>query len=764
MTGNQRNIDLSALGYSPDLDTVLDPDANGFQPVEEFLQGADDIQGIGTEPKITPARYFGFETDDQQAVGKLKDMSFPYLFGADGIFYFSKCETAKDKSGKETSTLIYGRMSDFFTVYGSGVDPLSGLETLVLCHFQDDTGRPTTTAVPRETIARGGKDLAAYLSARGLGVATSQAGRNALQSFLSRIKGPRLRMARSLGWTSSGMSFVLPDGIVGAQSNRRFYFDGASSRSVKIGKKGTLEGWQSNVLPKVKGNRLHVLMLSSAFASPLLRFVSHANSFAVHILGRSSTGKSTALDVYGSVWGGDTSTLGFAQSWRTTTNGLEGLCALHSGVGLTLDELRLAMDDKGGGDVTVKAYMVGSGSGKTTMSRERQLKETRTWQLVVGSTGEASLGDMARLQDKEARDPEGARARLLDVPIDHAAAFGAFDTIHVRGKGLDMNDSSARIAAGGAFAKDLKTATRRDFGYAGPAFIAKLLEFARAKGVKEAADGDGNLPDGITTEEIEEHGIRAVENIVRNAIDSFVQRLDLPPDVSPLVRRVADEFGIVYCGGALAALFGVLPGFTKDDIDAAISYSFRQWLSRQSDARGSQSAVPALRLRDWLQQNEGRFVDLGSNAHPMSPEEREERIRMTPRHAGYKRDGWFAIMPSIFTGEVCGKSSDTAKELLRWLREGDYLKAKSGRDQFRLSLGAHNNVMTYYVAGVVRNLKEDGTLHEEDQRSHDLSSQDIDDQINADEQPKAKIGKMVVNIKEAARKKPRLMGNREQRI
>ncbi len=123
-------------------------------------------------------------------------------------------------------------------------------------------------------------------------------------------------------------------------------------------------------------------------------------------------------------------------------------------------------------------------------------------------------------------------------------------------------------------------------------------------------------------------------------------------------------------------------------------------------------------------------------------------------------------MPSVFSAEVCGKSSDTAKELVGWLREGGYLKAKAGRDQFRLSLGAHNAIMVYYISGVVRNLKDDGTLHEEDQRSHAISAHDIGEQMAEEDSPSppARSGKKVVRLKDARKDKPRLMGSREQSL
>lgn len=65
--------------------------------------------------------------------------------------------------------------------------------------------------------------------------------------------------------------------------------------------------------------------LSCSFAGPLLKLAGlEGGCFAFE--GGSSSGKTTALKVAASVWGGEA----HVRAWRTTDNGLEGLAALHN--------------------------------------------------------------------------------------------------------------------------------------------------------------------------------------------------------------------------------------------------------------------------------------------------------------------------------------------------------------------------------------------------------------------------------------------------
>lgn len=100
---------------------------------------------------------------------------------------------------------------------------------------------------------------------------------------------------------------------------------------------GTLESWQENVARYAVGNSRLVLAISAAFAGPLVGPCS-AEGGGLHFKGASSTGKSTALHVAGSVWGGGDSN-GYVRSWRATANGLEGVSMGHCDTLLCLDEL-----------------------------------------------------------------------------------------------------------------------------------------------------------------------------------------------------------------------------------------------------------------------------------------------------------------------------------------------------------------------------------------------------------------------------------------
>ena len=66
---------------------------------------------------------------------------------------------------------------------------------------------------------------------------------------------------------------------------------------------GSLEDWQENLGQYCVGNSRLVLAVSAAFAAPLL-IIASEDSGGINFVGPSRTGKTTALRVAGSVWGG----------------------------------------------------------------------------------------------------------------------------------------------------------------------------------------------------------------------------------------------------------------------------------------------------------------------------------------------------------------------------------------------------------------------------------------------------------------------------
>jgi len=76
-------------------------------------------------------------------------------------------------------------LCDLFTIYGSGIDLNTRGEVLVICHLSGDRRTTVQTSVPREVIAKGGRDLACFLAARGLVVSTEHEERNILQRLVA---------------------------------------------------------------------------------------------------------------------------------------------------------------------------------------------------------------------------------------------------------------------------------------------------------------------------------------------------------------------------------------------------------------------------------------------------------------------------------------------------------------------------------------------------------------------------------------------------
>jgi uncharacterized protein (DUF927 family) len=77
----------------------------------------------------------------------------------------------------------------------------------------------------------------------------------------------------------------------------------------------------------------------------------------------------------------------YARVWRSTTNGLEGLAALHNDGLLILDELSQC-DPRPAGEA---AYLLADGQGKVRAARTRAARAVQRWRLLFLSAGEESL-------------------------------------------------------------------------------------------------------------------------------------------------------------------------------------------------------------------------------------------------------------------------------------------------------------------------------------------------------------------------------------
>lgn len=366
----------------------------------------------------------------------------------------------------------------------------------------------------------------------------------------------RVRCVVRIGW--NGEAYVLPDGAISAApSAEEVILQAAERIDHALNVAGTLAEWQVEIAAKVTGNSRLVLAVSAAFAAPLLA-ITGDDGGGFHLRGASSSGKSTALAVAGSVWGGG-GTRGYVQSWRATDNGLEALSSLHNDCLLCLDELS-QIDSKAAGQA---AYMLGNGVGKARAGREGQARKSHDWRLLFLSNGEVGLAD--KISESGGRIAAGMEVRVIDLRADAGAGLGVFEDLH------GASDPSS-------FAQGLKSAAGRVYGSAARAFLRNV-----------AAD------------------LSKVRETVTSARKAFLS-VALPSGADGQVRRVADRFALVAAAGELATALGVTGWPEGVPVGAALR-CFRDWLAERGGIGASEVSDAKARLRREIEVNgHSRFL------------------------------------------------------------------------------------------------------------------------------------------------------------
>ncbi len=504
--------------------------------------------------------------------------------------------------------------------------------------------------LPRRLVFEGPADVAAWFADRGLVLGPARRAHSLLAAYLQGADrvGPRVRSVPRVGWhdTKSGpLVFVLPDTALGATDAEHFRLDVGEDFEHAFRMAGTLQDWTKHIGARCVGNSRLVLAVSSAFAAPLLN-IADAESGGLHLYGPSSVGKSTALAVAGSVWGGG-GTRGYARTWRATDNGLEGVAAAHSDALLCLDEISEA-DARTAG---ATAYMLANGQGKSRAGRRGEARAPASWHVLFLSTGEASLGDKVR-EDGHKRPTAGQEVRVLDVPADAGKGLGLFEDLHGAESAKD-------------FADTLKADASRFYGTAARAFLAHVVADA---------------------------------NIARALVATWSRRFQsehAPKNADSQVRRALSRFGLVAAAGELACRLNVLPRPEGEAMHAA-GECFLGWL----DARGGsepaemREGIRAIRL----------FVELhgASRFESWDGEFASARERIVNRAGFRRRDDagrWeYAILPEVWRSEVC--VGFNASALARAACERGLLTPDcDGKPQRREHLPGLGRLRVYVVRG-----------------------------------------------------------------
>lgn len=422
-----------------------------------------------------------------------------------------------------------------------------------LLRIKSTLGKWTTWAMPMDMLRGDGSDLRGELLS--MGVEIDPHARYLLAAYLQdRAPKRRIQCALQTGWASTDYkAFVLPDCVIGPQSAGVAYQSGErGSEEYTTG--GTLAGWQAGTAALAVGNPLLVLALSAAFAGPVLARC-NAESGGIHLIGDSSTGKTTAIEAACSVWGGPN----FKRSWRTTGNGLEGAAALFNDSLLALDEIS-ECDPRQVGEVV---YMLGNGRGKQRAGRTGSARAVARWRSSVLSTGERSIA--TTMTEGGHRVKAGQSVRLLDVPAQRT--HGAWDDLH-------------QYETGTAFSDALKREAATHYGHAGRAFLEKL-----------ARDHEGSFSDALDA-------------------NKALPELEAPGGEGQ-AKRAAGRFAVLALAGELATEYGIT-GWPKGEAIKAAGVGFAAWLSLRGGAfqGNSERGQIAERITSFIERHgDSRFSD-----------------------------------------------------------------------------------------------------------------------------------------------------------
>ena len=453
--------------------------------------------------------------------------------------------------------------------------------------------------------------------------------------LLGKNPSERYRLIKTTGWYG-GSVFVLPEQVIGTPEEALLYC--ASNGKNDYSCAGTLQEWQENIGKYCQGNDRLILGVSLALAGPLLKLVGLENG-GVHLVGQSSTGKSTIARVASSVWGAPT----FLKNWRTTDNGMEFLAASRNDTHLGMDELNQADPTKAG----KMSYLLGNGEGKVRGTVFGGFKDSVKWNLLILSTGEKGFSECAL--ETKGRYMAGQEVRMAELPARGTNyAYGAFQTDHGLGGGKGL-------------AEHLNAAVRSFYGTPAIAFLERLVEFPKEQ-LKESFE------------------------VIRERMQAGLYNAD------GQVLRVAKRFALIALAGSLGVEFGVLP-WDKEETIEAIHRCCNEWVESRGGQTAYEEKALLAQVKLFLEQNSDlRFAEIrkGSDIPFDSVPEGSTYIdEARGVMAGYKRknstnDDEYLVFPQVFKEEICkGQDFKYAKDVLvkyGWLLDKSSMSIRIGSE------------------------------------------------------------------------------------
>ncbi len=462
-----------------------------------------------------------------------------------------------------------------------------------LLEWKDADGIMHRWAMPIELLQGDGVDVRRELARQGLAISPNRHARELVSSFLQvwPVEG-RARCVERLGWHDG--AYVTPAETIG-EVTEHVVFQNAHALEPAISTAGTAVGWRKKVAALAVGNSRLVFSVCVAFAGPLVEPAGQ-DSGGFHLRGSSSSGKTKTLMVAASVWGNPSS---YCRLWRATSNGLEGLAALHNDGLLILDELGQA-DPKEAGE---NAYLLANGRGKARAVRNGTARQSAAWRLLFLSAGEESLSALMARAGK--RPSAGQEIRLAEIDADAGSGMGAFEELNGCGTPAEL-------------ARTLGDEACRSYGVVGMDYLRHLV--AHRFGLAD---------------------------FIADGVRQFMEEEAVPKNASGQVIRVARRFALVAVAGELATHYG-LTGWKEGEANQAALKCFGSWLESFGGTGNREERALLAHIRDFFgQHGASRFQDIT-----------ESTGQRVINRAGFFRAGAeghreYLVLAETFSRELC---------------------------------------------------------------------------------------------------------------
>ena len=476
-----------------------------------------------------------------------------------------------------------------------------------------------------EELASEPKRLWAFLGRAGYFVPQAQRS-ELLKKLMKRPEKETFKVLFSQGW-HRGL-FATPYRLYGARSKQKRVERGDLVDAKKWIPRGDLESWQTSTTEFCSGNPLLAFAVICAFMAPLLPLL-HLATIGFSIVGDPSLGKSSALILAGSVWGGNPdSPLGHCETFLKTANAYDRVERRYRASLLCLDESHLAARStrQMAGVVGDVVHRLASGQSKETAIDEALPGHSS---LVYMMSSNYTIEQMFAMGTEKF---DGSyTARLIEIPVSRPN--GIF------GKGSDARANSQ-------LAQRIVIAAGKNYGVAIDRFLRRLVKQRRSDKA------------------------RVVRSLTR-WMGKMERRLKIETDAGGDARR-GRYFCLAYAAGRLAARYGALP-WDRSMIREAVEVAYAA--HRQLIPKTTRSLNPVEKVRRFIEDHRGDFIDVRRRRPHLS----DNAFEAGPGFVIESKRGqrYFAFAPKFFHAQF--GNGDDAEPTLQVLKAAGLLKHDKGK-------------------------------------------------------------------------------------